>query len=70
MGVLRYAILEMVHCKYAYQSVLNDLDNAADLSLPTIYRSYLPELIDKTLNLREQYISAAIRSALTIQHLS
>lgn len=61
----RYAILEIVHCKYAYQSVLNDLDNAAEPSLAVTYRGYLPELMEKVLNLREQYIAAAIRSALT-----
>ncbi|MGA7934852.1 MAG: hypothetical protein WCA35_15005, partial [Kovacikia sp.] len=60
----RYAILEMVHCKYAYQSVLNGLNNAEEPSLAITYRGYLPELIEKVLNLREQYVSAAIRSAL------
>jgi hypothetical protein len=61
----RYAILEIVHCKYAYQSMLNDLDNAGEPSLAVIYRSYLPELIEKVLTLREQYVSAAVRSALS-----
>jgi hypothetical protein len=59
----RYAILELVHCKYAYQSVVNALENPVS-SLADKYRGYLPELIDKVLNLREQYVAAAIRSAL------
>ncbi len=61
----RYAILELVHCKYAYQSASDNLVNAEDPSLAFAYRSYLPELIEKVLGLREQYISAAVRVALS-----
>ena len=61
----RYAILEIVHCKYAYQSVLNDLDNAIEPSFSNIYKKYLPELIEKVLSLRDQYINSAVRLSLS-----
>jgi hypothetical protein len=60
----RYAILEIVHCKHSYQSVLNDLDNAIEPSLSSLYKQYLPEIIKKVLSLRDQYVDAAIKLAL------
>jgi hypothetical protein len=58
----RYAILEIVHCKYSYQSLMQDLQCTEDLSI--LYVEYLPNLIEKILGLRKQYISSSVRSAL------
>ena len=60
----RYAILEIVHCKYAYQSVIKDL-NDAGAELSNQYRDCLEGLVKNVVDLREQYISAATRAVLS-----
>lgn len=56
----RYALLEMVHSKHAFESILRDLNNAPDQSLAEKYKVYLPTLIGTVLSLREKYINSAI----------
>jgi len=60
----RYAILEIIHSKHAYEALLNGLNTASDPSLAEAYRSYLPNMIDSILGLREQYIAAAVQTSL------
>lgn len=60
----RYAILEMVHCKHAYQTVLDGLNTVSDASLAEAYKRNLPNLIHTMIQIRNQYIEAAINSSL------
>jgi DNA-sulfur modification-associated len=61
----RYAILEMVHCRYSYRTVLHDLNSVDDSALADMYKNCLPELIENILRLREQYIVNMINSVLS-----
>ena len=60
----RYAILEMVHCKHSYNSLLNDLEVSSHTRVAQAYREYLPQLTKDIVRLREQYVESAIQSAL------
>ncbi len=62
----RYAILEIVHSKHAYSSLLQGLNTADDPSLAEIYRNYLPDLVKSILLLREHYTSNAVQTALNL----
>jgi len=55
----RYAILEMVHCKYSYSVLLQYLESTNEV-LARAYRSYLPDLINHMIRIREQYVQSAI----------
>jgi hypothetical protein len=60
----RYAILEIVHSKYAYKVLLDRLNTSSEPSLAKAYRDYLPNLINSVLQLREEYIEAAVNTTL------
>jgi hypothetical protein len=61
----RYSVLEIVHSKYAYEEVLNGLEETENISLAENYRELLPELIDSIINIREGYIQKAVDSVFT-----
>ncbi|MBC6479608.1 MAG: hypothetical protein GDA56_19360 [Hormoscilla sp. GM7CHS1pb] len=61
----RYAILEIVHSKHAYQALLKKLDTASDPSIADAYRQELPNLIKMIIDLREeQYVESAVKTSL------
>lgn len=60
----RYAILEIVHCKHSYSSILDDLKKPERMEISSTYIKYLPQLTKDIVILREQYIESAIQSAL------
>ncbi|MCT7984524.1 hypothetical protein NG796_14580 [Laspinema sp. A4] len=60
----RYAILEMVHCKHAYETLLHGLNTATDVSLAEAYRRNLPYSVYAMIQMRNQYIEAAVNSSL------
>ncbi|MFO7030471.1 hypothetical protein B9T07_14035 [Limnospira fusiformis CCALA 023] len=60
----RYAILEMVHCKHAYETLLQGLNTATDVSLSEAYRRNLPYLTYGIVEVRNQYIKAAVDTSL------
>lgn len=60
----RYAVLEIVHCKYAYEALLEGLEHHELSDIAQTYREFLPDLINSILNLREGYIQSAVNSGL------
>ncbi|MDT9176809.1 MAG: DNA sulfur modification protein DndB [Limnospira sp. PMC 1291.21] len=60
----RYAILEMVHCQHAYETLLHGLNTATDVSLAEAYRRNLPDSVYAMIQMRNQYIDAAVNSSL------
>lgn len=60
----RYAILEIVHCKHAYETLLYELNTASGTSLSEAYRNNLPSLIYAIIQIRNQYIEAAVNVSL------
>ncbi|KYC40739.1 hypothetical protein WA1_24175 [Scytonema hofmannii PCC 7110] len=60
----RYAILEIIHSKYAYKTVLNQLNTDSAPSLAEAYKNSLPNIIDSILKLRADYIEAAVKKTL------
>lgn len=60
----RYAILEMVHCQHAYETLLHGLNTATDVSLAEAYRRNLPYSVYAMIQMRNQYIDAAVNSSL------
>lgn len=60
----RYAILEIVHCKHAYETLLYGLNTVDDVFLAEAYRRNLPNLSYAILEVRNQYIEAAVNTSL------
>ena len=60
----RYAVLEIVHCKYSCEALVSILESQDNSSLSHKYRELLPELVNSFINLREGYIQKAIDSEL------
>ncbi|MBD2255307.1 DNA sulfur modification protein DndB [Nostoc parmelioides] len=60
----RYAILEIVHSKYAYKAIYDRLNRDADSTISDAYKYKLPSLIKSVLKLREEYILKAIQAGL------
>lgn len=60
----RYAILEIVHCKYSYQGLLDVLNQSDNQDLAQKYRNNLPTIIDSILQLRQEYIDKGINSGI------
>lgn len=59
----RYSIIEIVHSKHAYQSLLDKFNSLEDISLVETYKNYLPKLIKALMDLRNDYISSSIQTA-------
>ncbi|NEO27803.1 MAG: hypothetical protein F6K03_13170, partial [Kamptonema sp. SIO4C4] len=60
----RYAVLEMVHCKYAYPTVATTLEAASDPAIAQRYRDILPNLMGYLIDLRKQYMEDAENTAI------
>jgi hypothetical protein len=60
----RYAILEIVHCKHAYKSLVSDLDKYEYREIAPLYKQVLPDLLEQLVKLRESYISKSVEFAL------
>ncbi|MGY6530124.1 MAG: DNA sulfur modification protein DndB [Cyanobacterium sp.] len=56
----RYAILEIVHCKYSHQSLLEELNSSENPDLTKKYLKILPSIIESIFNLRQDYIRKGI----------
>lgn len=61
---LRYAIVEIVHCKQGYEGLLKVLNQTENIDLAQKYRQILPNLIDSILQLRQEYIDKGINANL------
>ncbi len=60
----RYAILEIVHCKYGYEGLLEILNQPENKDLAQQYQQNLPTITDSILQLRQEYIDKGINSNL------
>lgn len=60
----RYAILEIVHSKYAYEVFSSVLANSENSDLSLKYIEILPELVNSFVKLREGYIQKAVEATL------
>lgn len=60
----RYAILEIIHCKYAHQGLLEILNKPENQDLAQKYFDNLPTIINSIIQLRQEYIDKAINSIL------
>ena len=60
----RYAILEIVHCKYSYQGLLEELNSPENQDLAQKYLRILPSIIDSILNLRKEFINKGIDTSI------
>ncbi|WP_017295183.1 DNA sulfur modification protein DndB [Geminocystis herdmanii] len=60
----RYAILEIVHCKYSYQGLLDVLNQSENQDLAQKYIDNLPTIINSILQLRQEYIDKGINSVI------
>lgn len=60
----RYALLEIIHCKYSYKSLKSILEDPAHHHLAQKYFGILPELVNSIFILREEYVQKAIDSRL------
>jgi hypothetical protein len=59
----RYAILDMVHSKYAYAAILEALNSVENKSLADMYKQHLPALMQHVVRLRNQHVASAVRVA-------
>ncbi|HIK11148.1 MAG TPA: hypothetical protein IGS52_12900 [Oscillatoriaceae cyanobacterium M33_DOE_052] len=60
----RYAVLEIVHSKHAYASVLDGLSQTSETWLAEAYIRNLPNLIYTMIQVRHKYIEAAVNTSL------
>lgn len=60
----RYAILEIVHCKYSYQGLLDVLNQSENQDLAQKYINNLPNIINSILQLRQEYINKGINTSI------
>ena len=60
----RYAILEIVHSKHAYEALLDKLNTASDPLIARAYRLQLPNLTDLIDSLRYRYIKSAVETSI------
>ena len=58
----RYAILEIVHCKYSYEGLLDILNQSENKDLAQKYIDNLPTIVDAILQIRQEYIDKGINS--------